>query len=248
MTDISALGLGAASADLTSSASKSADLSQQIGKTEFLTLLVAQLQNQDPLNPQDPTEFTAQLAQYSSLEQQFATNAHLAKMSESSADVQRLTALSLIGKEVVAESADLTLAPSPDAELSQRLGYIPGVLDGQLGYRLEGAATEVELNIFNEQKTLVATVKAPPAAGGDHFVAWDGRGFSGNLLPAGNYTIEVTAKNAAAADEEASKINASGLIRGTVTGVEIGAAGNELMTTAGAVSQAAISNVNQLLM
>lgn len=246
MTDISALG--AASASPASAASKSADLSQQIGKTEFLTLLVAQLQNQDPLSPQDPTEFTAQLAQYSSLEQQFATNAHLAKMSESSADVQRLTALSLIGKEVVAESGALTLAPSPDAELSQRLGYTPGVLDGQLGYRLESAATEVELNIFNDQKTLVATVKAPPAAGGDHFVSWDGKGFSGNLLPAGNYTVEVKAKNAAAAGEEASEINASGLIRGTVTGVEIGAAGNELMTTAGTVSQAAISNVNQLLM
>lgn len=243
MTDVSALGAVSASAT-----GKSAALSTEIGKTEFLTLLVAQLQNQDPLNPQDPTEFTAQLAQYSSLEQQFATNAHLAKMSESSADVQRLTALSLIGKEVVAESADLTLAPSPEAGLSERLGYVPGVLDGQLGYRLESAATEVELNIFNDQKTLVATVKAPPAAGGDHFVSWDGKGFSGNLLPAGNYTVEVKAKNAATAGKDASEIKASSLIRGMVTGVAIGSAGNELMTTAGAVSQAAISNVNQLLM
>ncbi|MDX9710798.1 MAG: flagellar hook assembly protein FlgD [Trichloromonas sp.] len=245
MTDVSALAAGSSGAG--TSGSKSADLSNEIGKTEFLTLLVAQLQNQDPLNPQDPTEFTAQLAQYSSLEQQFATNAHLAKMSESSADVQRLTALSLIGKEVVAESANLTLAPSPDAELNDRLGFPAGVLDGQLGYRLESAATEVELNIFNDQNVLVATVKTPPAAAGDHFVAWDGKGFSGNLLPAGNYTVEVTAKNAGAADEEASKINASGLIRGTVTGVEIGADGNELMTSAGAVSQAAISNVNQMI-
>ena len=111
MTDVSALA--AVSTSTKSTAGKSADLSQQIGKTEFLTLLVAQLHNQDPLNPQDPTEFTAQLAQYSSLEQQFATNAHLAKMSESSGDVQRLTALTLIGKEVVAESKDFTLAPSP---------------------------------------------------------------------------------------------------------------------------------------
>lgn len=247
MTDVSAIG--AASAVSTKSGeSKSAALSKEIGKTEFLTLLVAQLQNQDPLNPQDPTEFTAQLAQYSSLEQQFATNEHLAKMSESSADVQRLTALSLIGKEVVAESTDLTLAPSPDAELNDRLGFPAGVLDGQLGYRLESAATEVELNIFNDQNVLVATIKEPPAAAGDHFVAWDGKGSSGNLLPAGNYTLEVTAKNAAAASEDESKVTASSLIRGTVSGVEIGAAGNELMTTAGAVSQAAISNVNQLLM
>ncbi len=42
-----------------------------MGKEDFLTLLVAQLQNQDPLNPDDPTEFTAQLAQFSSLEQLF---------------------------------------------------------------------------------------------------------------------------------------------------------------------------------
>lgn len=242
MTDVSALGAVSASAT-----SKSAALSTEIGKTEFLTLLVAQLQNQDPLNPQDPTEFTAQLAQYSSLEQQFATNAHLAKMSESSADVQRLTALSLIGKEVVAESTGLTLAPSPEAGLSERLGYVPGVLDGQLGYRLESAATEVDLNIFNDQKTLVATVKAPPSAGGDHFVSWDGKGFSGNLLPAGNYTVEVKAQKGAAAGKDAAEINAASLIRGMVTGVEIGAAGNELMTTVGAVSQAAVRNVNMLM-
>lgn len=246
MTDVSALG--AASTNTTSTAGKSADLSQQIGKTEFLTLLVAQLQNQDPLNPQDPTEFTAQLAQYSSLEQQFIMNEHLAKMSESSVDVQRLTALSLIGKEVVAESGDLTLTPSADAELSKRLGYTPGVLDGRLGYRLESTATEIELNIFNDQKTLVATVKAPPAAGGDHFVDWDGKGFSGNLLPAGSYTVEVKAKNAAATGKDTSEVNASSILRGTVTGVEIGAAGNELMTTVGAVSQGAVSNINQILM
>ena len=245
MTDVSALA--AVSTSTKSNAGKSADLSQQIGKTEFLTLLVAQLQNQDPLNPQDPTEFTAQLAQYSSLEQQFATNAHLAKMSESSGDVQRLTALSLIGKEVVAESKDFTLAPSPVEGLRERLGYTPGVLDGQIGYRLESAASSVEVNIFNDQKMLVATVKAPPSAGGDHFVSWDGKGFSGNLLPAGNYTVEVKASNAAGAGKDATTVNASSIIRGIVVGVEIGADGNELMTSAGAVSQAAVRNVNMLM-
>ncbi len=216
-----------------------------MGKTEFLKLLVAQLENQDPLNPQDPTEFTAQLAQYSSLEQQFTMNEQLAKMAESSGDVQRLTALSLIGKEIVAESNQLELAPSSDTSLAKRLGYTPGVLDGQLGYRLDAAATAVELNIFNDQKVLVATVNAPPSAAGEHFVSWDGKGFNGNLLPAGAYTVEVGASNPAAAGEEAETINAAAILKGTVTGVALGASGNELSTTAGSVAQSAITNITQ---
>ena len=238
MTDVSALG-ATTSTSLTTAASGG----QTMGKTEFLKLLVAQLQNQDPLNPQDPTEFTAQLAQYSSLEQQFTMNEQLAKMAESSGDVQRLTALSLIGKQITAESSQIELAPSTDASLAQRLGYTPGVLDGQIGYRLDAAASSVKLNIFNDKNVLVSTVDAPASAAGDHFVNWDGKGFSGNLLPAGDYTVEVSASNPVSG-KDAETITASAIVRGMVIGVELGASGNELTTSAGSVPQSAVTNIN----
>jgi len=239
MTDVSALG-ATTSTSLTTAASGG----QTMGKTEFLKLLVAQLQNQDPLNPQDPTEFTAQLAQYSSLEQQFTMNEQLAKMAESSGDVQRLTALSLIGKEITAESSLIELAPSTDASLAERLGYTPGVLDGQIGYRLDAAASSVKLNIFNDKNVLVSTVDAPASAAGDHFVNWDGKGFSGNLLPAGDYTVEVSASNPSSAGEDAETITATAIVKGVVIGVELGASGNELTTSAGSVPQSAVTNIN----
>lgn len=63
-----------------------------MGKEDFLTLLVTQLQNQDPLNPDDPTEFTAQLAQFSSLEQLFNINESMDEVVSSVSDSQKLSA------------------------------------------------------------------------------------------------------------------------------------------------------------
>ena len=70
--------------------------SDKLGKEEFLQLLVCQLQNQDPLNPRDDTEFVSQLAQFSSLEQMTNMNSTLSNTS----------AYGLVGKEVIAQSVD----------------------------------------------------------------------------------------------------------------------------------------------
>ncbi len=80
-----------------------------LGQDEFLTLLVAQLQNQDPLNPTDATEFTAQLAQYSQLEQLFNLNDAMDGLSAAQTSSQKVSALSLIGKEVVVEDSHFPL-------------------------------------------------------------------------------------------------------------------------------------------
>ena len=72
-----------------------------MGKQDFLTLLVAQLQNQDPLNPDDPTEFTAQLAQFSQLEQLFNLNDSMKNLVTSNANSDKFATLQTIGKNVV---------------------------------------------------------------------------------------------------------------------------------------------------
>lgn len=72
--------------------------SSELGKTEFLQLLVCQMQNQDPLNPQDDTDFIAQLAQFSALEQ----------MTNMNATMTNTSAYSLVGKEVIVSSKDST--------------------------------------------------------------------------------------------------------------------------------------------
>lgn len=70
--------------------------SSELGKEEFLKLLVCQLQNQDPLNPQDDTEFISQLAQFSSLEQ----------MTNMNTTLTNNVAYSLVGKEVIVQTVD----------------------------------------------------------------------------------------------------------------------------------------------
>jgi len=77
-----------------------------IGKDDFFKMLVAQLKNQDPLNPLDGTEFAAQLAQFSSLEQLTNLNNALAAQSQFYRNLVDLEAASLVGKVVTLESTE----------------------------------------------------------------------------------------------------------------------------------------------
>ena len=111
-----------AQTDITSSAVKGG----QLGKQEFLQLLVTQLRHQDPLNPSDPQDFAAQLAQFSTLEQlvnigdqlkeSAATDQALIRMYNSS------SALSLIGKSVVAEGNGVTVPQSGAVDVTVAVG------------------------------------------------------------------------------------------------------------------------------
>lgn len=105
-------------ADITSSAVKGG----QLGKQEFLQLLVTQLRHQDPLNPSDPQDFAAQLAQFSTLEQLInigdqlkqstATDQALAQMFNAS------SALSLIGRNIIAEGDGVTVPDDGDVSVT----------------------------------------------------------------------------------------------------------------------------------
>ncbi len=195
-----------------------------MGKDDFLTLLVTQLQNQDPLSPEDPTEFTAQLAQFSSLEQQFTMNANLEKMAASSVDIERLSALNLIGKEVVSEGGSFELGDGPV----------------ELGYRVNQAVKDVALHVYDEQGELVASVSVEEVEPGDHFVNWDGLDSAGNPLPAGRYSL-----SAAAGSGEAA-LGLPSLVRGNVTGVDLGPTGSILVTNAGSFNMFDIGSVREI--
>ena len=85
------------SAATTTSATSSSSSSLKLGTTDFLKLLMTQLENQNPLDPSDPTEFTSQLATYSQLEQQISMNDTLTSMSDTMSNV--LTQVSLLASE-----------------------------------------------------------------------------------------------------------------------------------------------------
>ncbi len=194
-----------------------------LGQDEFLTLLVAQLQNQDPLNPTDATEFTAQLAQYSQLEQLFNLNDAMDGLSAAQTSSQKVSALSLINKEVVVEDSHFPFDGAPI----------------RIGYRVDGPATDISLQIRNSAGATVATLNASDTTSGEHFLTWNGLDQNGAPLPADTYQLAVTAKSASA---DATVLVAP-LVRTIVTGVDLSGSEPLVVTRTGEFLVSAIRGV-----
>lgn len=146
----------------------------------FLKLLVAQLKNQDPLNPMQGTEFTAQIAQFSQLEQQINSNTYLQQLLKQRDYGEQTLATSYIGKTVLVPGDKMSKGDTGDVTL---------------GYSLEKAARDVKVSISNSDGTIVRTFDGDPKAG-NHLVTWDGKDDNGDALPAGTYKITVKAFDA----------------------------------------------------
>lgn len=187
--------------------------SETLGQEDFLTLLVAQLQNQDPLNPSDPTEFTSQLAQFSELEQLFNLNDTMENLASAQNDAEKLNALSLIGKQVLVQGTSFT----------KREGSI------EIGYRIEGAASDVTLLIQDEAGATVGRLRPSELDPGNHFITWNGFNNNGEPLPAGKYSILVQSQSSI----EGREVTVSPLVHSTVTGVDLSTGTATLMTESG---------------
>jgi len=198
--------------DATTKTTTTSSKTNVLGQDQFLTLLVAQLQNQDPLNPADPTEFTSQLAQYSQLEQLFNLNDSMDQLTAASNSSQRYAALSLIGQEVVVEESKFALGTDPV----------------QIGYKIDGSVSDASLAIKNKAGKTVATLKASDLSEGNHFLTWDGKDSNGNALAAGTYSITIDAENA-----DGKSATVSPLVRSTVTGIDLSGSEAKIVTALG---------------
>ena len=200
---------------------------QDMGKTEFLKLLTAQLQHQDPMNPQKDADFVAQLAQFSNLEQAIAQNSKLEQLQMSSSALVSSTTTDLIGREVLAKGDLLTL----------RGGERPAPLNYALG---ENAA-DVSIRIMNQDGAIVKRVELGSKGAGNHQFSWDGRDDEGNVLPSGMYRVEVMAS-----DASGLSIESSTNVRGVVHGVTFDRGYPELLVGNSRIQPADIIEVKQL--
>jgi len=205
----------ASNAATTTAAAKS----KTLGQTDFLNLLVAQLKNQDPLNPSDPTEFTSQLAQYSQLEQLFNLNDSMGSLTTAQNNSERLSSLSLIGQEVVVEDSNFTL----------------GEKAVQVGYRVDGVATDIKLEIQNSAGKTVATLTASDLSEGNHFLTWNGQDANGAALDPGTYSIVINADSG-----EGTNATVSPLVRAEVTGIDLSGSEAKIVTGIGEYKVSAI--------
>jgi len=153
---------------------------KSLGKDEFLSLLIAQLKNQDPLSPMDNTEFTAQMAQFSSLEQLFNVNDNLVSLQALSASVSNTQALSLLGKEVTAEGNSVYAENGQTSIISFNLGE---------------SATSVRIHIIDGEGEVVRTIYRGSLSEGRHEVTWDGMTDGGGTASDGLYGYVVDAVN-----------------------------------------------------
>lgn len=165
----------------------------------FLTLLTTQLQNQDPLNPMDSTEFTNQLVSFSGVEQQINTNQKLDNLLALQLNTASNVGLGYVGLDITYTSAEASYN---------------GTNPISIRYGLSQDATTLKVNIYDETGNIVRSMDGGTGSG-PQMVSWDGKDNDGNAMPAGTYSI-----NVAAADAEGKTISATTAVSGTVRGIE----------------------------
>ncbi|MGC1504518.1 MAG: flagellar hook assembly protein FlgD [Sulfitobacter sp.] len=163
-----------------SSQSTSATSLSQLGDdyNKFLTLLTAQISNQDPLAPVDSTQFVAQLAQLSQVEQAVQTNSQLETLNTQISALMNLGGTDLLGREVSITSNVLDLDNG-------------GV---NSTYRLDAGAVEVSARITDPLGRVVRTIDGLSNTAGQQIaLEWDGTDDFGTPMLDGAYTVEMIA-------------------------------------------------------
>jgi len=160
----------------------SRSVKKELGKDDFLSLLVTQLQYQDPLEPVKDQEFIAQLAQFSQLEQLENMNSSLQTTTEvdylTGQTIANTMATTLIGKSVVAVGSDFILKPDSEVDLS---------------FALDTDASDIKVSIYNEDGTRIRTIDLTDLPEGNNTITWDGKNEDGSTSAPGYYSYEVSA-------------------------------------------------------
>jgi flagellar basal-body rod modification protein FlgD len=156
---------------------------QSLGKQDFLTLLIAQLKNQDPLKPQDDSAFVAQLAQFSGLEQQMQTNTSLSQIMTQLQGQSNAQLASLVGTTATVNGSTVSLSSSGST--------------ATLTFQQAAASAKTTITIQDSSGNTIRTIDAGAKAAGISQVTWDGRNSQGTLAPAGSYSVIVSAKSPA---------------------------------------------------
>nr|WP_294509873.1 flagellar hook capping FlgD N-terminal domain-containing protein [uncultured Rhodopila sp.] len=143
--------------------------------SDFLTLLMTQLQNQDPSSPMDSNQFTSELVQFSSVEQQINTNNDLTQLIQITQASQVEQSSAMLGKQVVVNSTQLSLQ------------------NGTASIAFNTSTAEpVAISVTNASGAQVASATLTSKAGSNTWT-WNGKTGNGTTEPDGAYTVSVTA-------------------------------------------------------
>ncbi len=180
---------------------------------DFLQLLMTQLQNQDPTSPLDTNEFTSQLVQFASVEQQINTNSSLTQLIQLTQSGELLQAGSVVGHQVRIQSDHIPLQGGT----------------GQVQFTAP-TAEPAAIAIYSDSGQKIREV-AVNASAGTNTWTWDGTDDAGNTVPDGSYRIAVIGANT---DGSTSALPFT--VTGTATGVQTASSGNGVQLQLGALS------------
>ncbi|WP_421683849.1 flagellar hook assembly protein FlgD [Stutzerimonas urumqiensis] len=194
----------------------------ELGKDEFLKLLVAQLNNQDPLSPQENGEFIAQMAQFSTVEGIGNLNTSMEEMLSSSQSTQALQASSLVGRKVIATT---------DKSVVDTTQTMKGSVN------LTSSTSNLAVNVYNASGEKVGRVELGQQTAGQVSFMWDGKDASGNVLPPGTYKFE------AQASVDGTNIAMSTNLPANVDSVTLGQNGGEMTLNLAGIGAMPLSSV-----
>jgi flagellar basal-body rod modification protein FlgD len=197
-----------------------------LGGTDFLTLMLAQLQNQDPTSPVDSNEFLSQLASLSEVQGITQLNTSFATLSNSLTSGQALQASSLLGHTALVTSSTASLATAG------------ATVNGAVS--VPQTSSSVVLNIKNSAGVLVQSINLGAQSAGLANFTWNGQTGGGSAAPAGTYTLSAQVNGVAAGT------TVSTLVSGTVDSVTMGGGTSGLSLNISGLGSVPFSSVQQI--
>lgn len=196
----------------------------ELGKADFMELMLAQLNNQSPLDPQDNGEFIAQLAQFSSLEEMQGLSATVDNVVTQFRSSQALQASAMVGRSVLANATSGQMKPD---------GSISGVID------LPASTSSLRIDILNQSGELVKQVDLGQQFAGQVGFRWDGMSEDGEPMPYGSYSIKAQAKYSTGTEQVQTMVSSN------VDSVSLGRDGSITLNLAG-VGAVPLGEVRQI--
>ena len=171
----------------------------ELGKDSFLKILMAQLSNQNPLDPMDSREMTAQMAQFSALEQLVNINTKMDKLGGDKTS-SFLDAAQLIGMEIKANTNNIDMTEAKATEF---------------GFTLPANADSMKITIRDPNGIVVRTLERAQTVSGPQKIKWDARDSYGAPVPPGEYSYNVEALG-----PKGARIPVTTEMKGVVTGIQ----------------------------
>ncbi|MCK7551849.1 flagellar hook assembly protein FlgD [Marinobacter goseongensis] len=196
----------------------------ELGKNEFMELMIAQLKNQNPLEPQDNGEFISQLAQFSSLEEMQGLSKSVDDVASQFRSTQALQASAMVGRTV--------LAPSEIGILGAE-GEITGTVE------VPASTGGLRVSIESQNGERIRQIDLGASQAGIASFQWDGKDGNGNALPPGPYRIVAEGSYPSGTEQLATRISAN------VDSVSLGQGGKVTLNLAG-MGSIALSDVEQI--